>query len=200
MPATIDQAFYDEVFGEGNIQDENQFREAIGRYIVSNDQNQSNMMLMTQLRERLRQLNPLDIPEAFLKRWLLISNRDNKDFNPNEVETNWDSYKESFTWEILRSKLAQKMEVEVSAETLREEAREMMRRRMMEVGYALPDDRLDAVTDRFLSNRAEADRLYMSILEARTVDKVRQQIGVTEQDISVEEFKQIQESRETAEA
>jgi hypothetical protein len=76
----------------------------------------------------------------------------------------------------------------------------MMRRRMLEVGYALPEDRLDAVTDRFLSNRAEADRLYMSILEARTVDKVRQQIGVTEQDIPMEEFKQIKEARETAEA
>lgn len=200
MPATLDQAFFDEVFGEGNIQDETQFREAIGRYVVSNVQNESNMMLMTELREKIRQMNPLDIPEAFLKRWLLISNRDNKNFDPNEVEANWDSYKDSFTWEILRSKLAQKMEVEVSAETLREEAREMMRRRMLEVGYALPEDRLDAVTDRFLSNRAEADRLYMSILEARTVDKVRQQIGVTEQDIPMEEFKQIKEARETAEA
>jgi uncharacterized glyoxalase superfamily metalloenzyme YdcJ len=67
-------------------------------------------------------------------------------------------------------------------------------------GRALYDRCLAAADALREANRAEADRLYMSILEARTVDKVRQQIGVTEQDIPMEEFKQIKEARETAEA
>jgi len=178
--AEIDQELYDKVFGEGVVTDDESFRNALRNYLAYPANSQAAYFLMRDIKQRLEEENPFELPESFLKRWLLVSNQDNKDFEPSKIESEWPEYVKAFRWEIISTRLAQKHEIKLAAEEVEAEARNQVLRRLREIGYAnIPEEREQEIVKNFMRNRNEMDRLQRNMLDGRVLDIIRSQLSLS---------------------
>lgn len=116
VPAKLNADFYKQAFGEGDVSNK---KEALAK--IAEDYNgfyskQTEALLFRDMQEYLMEQNVMELPEAFLKRWLVASNEQN---TPESVEAGFDGFRKGLLWTLVREKLIKHFELEVKQEELR---------------------------------------------------------------------------------
>jgi trigger factor len=70
------------------------------------------------------------LPEEFLKRWLIESNRDNNEITPEQVEKEFVTLKESFKWQLIENYLIKENNIEVKHEEVSDYLKNYMRQQL----------------------------------------------------------------------
>ncbi|MEM9987617.1 MAG: trigger factor, partial [Bacteroidota bacterium] len=91
------------------------------------------------LRDALLAYNTLDLPEAFLKKFMLESQ---KGITPEQVEEEYPEFAKSQSWTLMIDKVvADRPELKISEEELNEDLIANLRRTFLQYGSPLPPDR-----------------------------------------------------------
>ncbi len=116
--AELDQAFFDKYFGEGNVSNETDMRAVVKQAIVHNLYLPNvNSLIYRNLQQVLMDKNQLELPEAFLKRWLATTNEKN---TPELLDEEFPHFIKSLKWSMIRQKIAEQGQIKVTDEELRE--------------------------------------------------------------------------------
>ncbi|CAH2560037.1 trigger factor [Cardinium endosymbiont of Oedothorax gibbosus] len=111
VPAPIEPALFDRVLGQGVVGSKSDFREAIAKIILFDKRTEARHAFYEDLREELCKHNVVDLPEAFLKRWLCMNN---PEATLKEVEAYYHAHAESLKWEILLSSIVRQNDLAVT--------------------------------------------------------------------------------------
>lgn len=191
-PAVLDQAFYNKVFGEGVVDSEQAFRDKIMETIRENYEREAEQLLMVSLQKSLTEHASIELPSAFLKRWLL-SKKDNA-YTAEELEKQYHNYEFSLRWTLLRDKIAQENSLKIEEGDIVERAKSIIRSQLMQYGMlAQIEDKLDEFAMNYLrrDDGANFSRLYDQLMDQKVLEMVKPLVDIKEESISVEEFKQI---------
>jgi trigger factor len=185
-PAELNQEFFDKVFGEGNVSSEEEAREQIKSNIQQSYSGQGEALLSRDLQDQLLELNQVEFPEAFLKRWLKTANEETPD---DVIEKEFDSFKKNLHWTLIRNKLAKQYEPKVEMEDIQKKAMDQLYR--MTGGQQLPEDLAQSFLQRMLSDQKQVEQLAEEALTDKVFAKIKEEVNVEEKEISKEEFDQI---------
>ena len=123
--AAVNQDLFDKVFGEGVVKSEKEFKEKIKENIAKNLSQDSNYKFGLDAREVLvKKYKDLSFPDAFLKRWLL---RTNKDLTEETLETDYPKMREDLTWQLIRNKIVKAHDVKIEKEDVEAYAKQIAR-------------------------------------------------------------------------
>ncbi|MCB0638737.1 MAG: trigger factor, partial [Lewinella sp.] len=111
-PAELNEEFYQQAFGEGDVSDEASAKERIAKDYRQHFADASNALLFRDFQDYLMELNPVELPDAFLKRWLVFTNEQN---TPENVEKGYDGFSRGMQWTLLRRKLIEQFDLKVEA-------------------------------------------------------------------------------------
>jgi trigger factor len=192
VPATLDQAFFNKVFGEGVVDSEESFRNKIMETISENYSREAEQLLNDSLQKSLTENAAIELPAAFLKRWLLAK-KDNT-YTADEVEAQYNSYESSLKWTLLRDKIAQEQALKVEEAEIVEKAKSILRAQFMQYGMlGQLEDRMDEFAMNYLKRDEGANfsRLYEALLSQKVYEAVKPLIEIKEETISVEDFKKL---------
>lgn len=104
-PHALDNELFDRVFPGENIATEEAFRKAIGKQIERANGDQCEIVYVNQVRKQLLDQFNAELPEAFLKRWILSRSKDDK-LTAEKIEADWaEKYLPGIKWELLDSAL-----------------------------------------------------------------------------------------------
>ncbi|MGI2299776.1 trigger factor [Candidatus Cardinium hertigii] len=120
VPMAIEPPLFDLVLGKGVAHSENEFREAIAKIILFDKRAEARHAFYQDLQEALFKHNTVDLPEAFLKRWLMVNN---PEATLAAVEDYYDAYKESLKWEMLLSNIVRQNNLAVTASDVVDETK-----------------------------------------------------------------------------
>lgn len=185
-PAELNQGFYDSVFGEGQVSDEEQMRERIRQSLQGNLQSSANQELLTGLREWLIDSNPMELPEAFLMRWLHAGQK--KDKSLEEIQESFQKDRRYIVWEVLRTKLLGQHAVTVEAPELMAECRSVVINRLMRAGYQFNETQLEDVVARFMKDKDEVLGIHENLLEFKVLEAVREGMNIAETALDSEAY------------
>lgn len=191
-PAELNQGFYDSVFGEGQVSDEEQMRNRIRESVQGNVQTMANQDLLTNLREWLIDSNPMDLPEAFLLRWLHAGQK--KDKSIEEIQESFQKDRRYIVWEVLRTKLLGQHEVKVEGPELMEGVRSTVVNRLVRAGYQFNETQLNDVVARFMQDKEEVRRIHENLLEFKVLEAVRLGLNIAETPIDSEAYFELQKA------
>jgi trigger factor len=185
-PAELNQRFFDSIFGEGQVSDEEQMRERIRQSLQGNLQSSANQELLTGLREWLIDSNPMELPEAFLMRWLHAGQK--KDKSLEEIQESFQKDRRYIVWEVLRTKLLGQHAVTVETPELMAECRSVVINRLMRAGYQFNESQLEDVVARFMKDKDEVLGIHENLLEFKVLEAVRQGMNIAETALDSEAY------------
>jgi trigger factor len=186
--ADLDEEFFQANFG-GSVSSEGEAIEELKKGIEQFYENRANALVFREMQDRLLQLNNIELPEAFLKRWLKLSNEGV--LSDAEVEKDYENFATSLRWSMLRDKMLAKYEITVSDDEIREE---FYRTLMSYFRAQLPFDMLKGGVDRMMQDKKEVERVQSNIEYEKMFSAAIADVTIQPKTITSEEFHEIFDS------
>lgn len=192
--AELNQEIFDKVYGEGVVKDETAFREKIREDLGNILKNDSDRKLRTDVEKKILADLKLQLPDAFLKRWMLQASQ--KETTPEQIEKEYAQYSEGMKWRLVENKIAKENEVKLTYEEVKAFAKEVIRSQFMQYGYFdFPEDRLDEYADKYLEREEEARRIQDSIISNKVFDILKEKFVLDTKELPYEEFLKVANER-----
>tara|TARA_R110002072_G_scaffold81897_2_gene187332 strand:- start:44134 stop:45459 length:1326 start_codon:yes stop_codon:yes gene_type:complete len=190
--AEMNQEFFDKIFGPDEVKSEEEFITKVRETLQGNYDRESKVFTEEELKKVLTEAAKVDLPEAFLKEWLLIANEGK--VSEADVEKEFPIYARQLTWSLISNEIATKNEVKAEHEEVIEKTKQMVREQFASSGLgAQMEDSMDMFVDNYL--KGEEGQNYMNMLTSIQNEKVLafalDKISVKEKDISIDEFKEL---------
>jgi trigger factor len=126
----------------------------------------------------------IQMPDAFLKRWIQMNNE--QPLTEEQMEKEYPNYAESMRWQLLQQAVMKDADMRVSAEELEEEAKRVIGAQYAQYGMPLEGEMLDNFAKNALSNDEERRRMPTSIIERKVVDNLKPRVTIKDKSVSFE--------------
>lgn len=192
VPSEMTQELFDNVFGEGVVKSEEEFRAKVKEQIVAQFAEDSKFRFMTDIRKYLvDRIGKLEWPDELLKR---IMRSNNADKDEKFVEDNYQRSIDELEWHLIKEQLAQQAGIKVEQEDLLETAKIQTRMQFAQYGMAnVPDEVITNYAKEQLKKREQVDSLVSRTIELKLGDVLRQTVKLVEKKVTLEEFNKLYE-------
>lgn len=187
--AEVNQSLFDNVFGDNAVKDEKEFKARIIEDIRASFSRETKFKMMLDIREKLAEKLEISLPEDFLKRWIIATN---KEVTAEQIEEEFPRFITDLKWTLIKSKIAKENELKVSEEELKSAAKQQLLAQFSQYGMSyIPDEYLDKYAIEMLQKESEANKLYEQEIEDKVVDFVAEAIKTEEKEVTIEEFNEL---------
>jgi trigger factor len=188
-PAELNEEFFAKAFGEGGVTTE---EEAVAK--IKEDYNgyysrQTNALLFRDMQESLMENNPLELPETFLKRWLVSSNEKN---TPENVEAGFDGFRKGLEWTLVREKLVKQFELKVEPDEMRASFAQQV------IGYFggqrpefLGDEMISGMVDRMMQDEKGVREKHDEMINDKLSERLQEEFTLTDKVIDPAQLDEI---------
>jgi trigger factor len=196
-PAEINQEFFDKVFGKDVVTNEAEFLDKIKATIGENYNRETEHLLEHEIQHYYVDHTNINMPEAFLKTWL--KNTSNGQVTDDILEKEFNSYKESIKWDLIKNKISEEKEIKVEGDEVREKAKQFIMEQFGGPAIAAQlGDKLNDIANNYLSGQDGKGENFMKIYNQLRQEKlmkvIKESITVDEKKVTLEEFKKLAEA------
>lgn len=190
IDAEVNEELFTKLYGEGVVKDVADFRERVKGDIENQLKGHSEYRFTIDAKEKLVKKNEdVVLPEAFLKRWIVAVN---ENMTAEEVEKDFDGYRDEFKWQLVKSAIVKEFNVKVEAEDMKREGRQIAAAQLQQYGlYGLTDEQLDGFAAKLLEDEKQRQHLYEKALDDKIFGVIRENMKLEEQEISMADFEKL---------
>lgn len=188
--AELNEDLFKKLYGEETeIKTTEDFRARIKEEIEANLVYSSNHKFAIDAHDKLiEQYNP-ELPEAFLKRWLIAIN---KELTVEQIENEFEAFISDLKWQLIKDVIIKENDLKVTAEEVQVFALQMARAQYNQYGiYDIPEEQLESFAKIILEKQEEAERIYKKLFEDKVISVIKEKVTVTETEVSQEEFNEL---------
>ena len=190
VAAEENQETYDKIFGEGVVTTPEQFEEKVTEQIKASHEQEANYRFGADVRKYFVEKAALELPEAFLKRWLVYANEGK--FSAEQVEKEFPAFIEDFKWQLVRGYIMQKFNLKVTREDILAAARSFVAYQYAMYGMAgVPQNLIDSSAENMLQDQNQYRRLEEQCEDNIAIAKVREEVTLQSKKISMEKFREL---------
>ncbi len=183
----LNQEIFDQVYGEGVVKTEEEFRAKVkesvaGQYIADSD-----YKFMLDARQALiEKVGKLEFPDALLKR---IMAHNNSEKGAEFVEENYEKSIEELTWHLIKEQLVKDNDIKVEQADVLNIAKEATKGQFAQYGMmTVPEDILDQYASEMLKKKENIDGLVNRAIETKLATALKGKVKLKNKKVSVEEF------------
>jgi trigger factor len=188
-PAEVNQELFDKVYGEGIIKSEDEFTAKLDEEISVNLKKESDYKALVDARMMVVDKTPFDLPEDFLKRWLINVN---KDLSLEDIEKDFENFLQDLRWQLIRNKIAQEKEIKIEEEDLMAEARNFTRMQFQQYGmYYAADEQVDNFAKEMLKREEDYKKIADKVVEEKVVAEIKQMVKIDIKKLTADEFTEL---------
>ncbi|GAB6012270.1 trigger factor [Viscerimonas tarda] len=188
--AELGQELYDKVFGEGIVTTEADFRLKVKENIAEQFTPESNYKFLIDARKLLeKKAGDVQFPDAFLKRWLLVSG---KDKTQESVEADYPKIVEDLKFHLIKEQIVKDNDLKIEEADMLAAAQNATKAQFAQYGMMnLPADILENYAGEMLKNKETARNLADRVIEEKITGVLKSTLGLNEKEISVDDFKKL---------
>ena len=190
VDAEVNEELFNKVYGEGTVKTVEEFRAKVKEDIENQLKGHAEYRFTVDAKEKLLKKNEdVVLPEAFLKRWIVAVN---KDITAEEVEKDFEGYRDEFKWQLIKSAIVKEFGIKVESDDMKKEARQIAAAQLQQYGlYGLTDEQLDGFAVKLLEDEKQRQHLYERALDEKVFAVVKENVKVEEQEISMADFEKL---------
>ena len=186
----VNQELFDQVFGDGNVKDEKEFRQKIADQISQQFLADSDYKFLLDVRAHMeKKVGKLEFPEAILKRVML---NNNKDKGADFVEKNFEASIKELGWHLIKEQLVAAQGIKIEDADLKAVAKEAARAQFAQYGMSnIPDDYLENYAQEMLKKRENVDGLVDRAVDVKLTAALKNVVKLNEKEITLEDFQKM---------
>lgn len=192
--AEMDQEFFDSVLGHDQAQNEGEYFDKLKELIAGQLKNDSNYRFTIDVEKVLRdQVGDLELPDEFLKRYLLARN---EKADEKSIEEEYPRTKSQLQWQLIKEKIAGQLQVKIDAEDKMRLARFIAAQQFAQYGMSnLPEDVIDNYAHKLLEDERYSSDIENRAFEDKVFAAIKENVTLDEHDVTVEEFNKLFEEK-----
>lgn len=185
-PANIDVVLFDKIYGAGEAKNEQEFRAKVNEDLNKMFFADIDRLLKNEISTNLIKKLKIKLPDNFLKKWILSSNKEAK---KEDIEKEYDRYAEGLKWQLIENFIIKDQELKVDGEELLNFTMELMGNQYVQYGMMIPEeDELKKTAQKVLSNNEEARKINDMIYDKKVMEYLKNTLKINDKFISHEDF------------
>ena len=183
----VDQELFDQVFGKDEVKDEKSFRDKIAEGVKQQLATDEDFRFLQDLRKYAEEkVGQLTYPDALLKRVLKENNKDKDD---EFINKNYEASLKDLTWSLIKNKLAEKAEVKVNDDDVKNVAREIARAQFAQYGMQnVGEEYVNNYAEELLKQRDTVNQFAERAVDEKLVAAIKPVVKLNHKEISLEDF------------
>lgn len=180
--AELNEEFYQGYFG-GGVTNEQEALEQIKKGILQFYDVRSNALLMRSFQERLMAINQVELPDTFLKRWLIATNE--AKLTDEQLEREYPAFTDNLRWTLMRDKIKEQFQLEVTDEDLYQEYAKRVRNYFQ---VDVPEEVMASTIESLMKNDKDIESTRRDLETDKIFLAVRAQVSVSDRAVPSDEF------------
>ncbi len=194
QPADLNQEFFDKLYGKDVIKTEKEFRDKIKEELENSFKNNTEQLFNRDVQDTLIEKAKINLPDAFLKRWLMTANE--KPVTEEQIEKEYDQYALGLKWQLIENKIIKENNLEVTREAVVEHTKGLIKQQMAGMGQNFMEDaELTDTANRVLENEDEARQLYEQLYQQKMLELYNSTFNIKEKAVSYDDFVKLAEAK-----
>lgn len=188
--AELTQEFIDKVYGSGNVNGEEEFKNKIKEELAGMFINDSDRLFYNEVVEALLTKTSMALPDEFLKRWLISANE--KPVTMEQVNAEYDSYVKGLKWQLIENKIIKDNSISISKEEIVDHAKVLIQHQYVKYnGVEMNEEDLSKTMSKVFANQDEMKKLHEKLYNLKMLDLFKKTFSIENKEISYDEFYKI---------
>jgi trigger factor len=187
VKAEVNQELFDQVYGEGNVKSEEEFRGKIAEGIKAQLALDSDYRFLLDVRKYCEQkVGNLTFPDAILKRVML---NNNKDKGMEFVEKNYEQSIKELTWHLIKEQLVAAYNIKVEENDILEAAKGAARAQFAQYGMSnVPEEYLENYAKEMMKKEENIQGFVDRSIDQKLIVALKNGVKLNEKSISLDDF------------
>ena len=170
--AEINQELFDKIYESGTVNSEEEFNEKVKEEIWKIFEVDADRKLKNEISDYLLEdINP-QLPDDFLKRWLMAVNEN--PITPEQMEKEYLNYAKHIKLQLIESKIARENNIEVKQEEIQAFARQLIRNQFAQYGQMNPEeDKVEELANSYLQKSDRIRQIYETLIERKAFEYLK---------------------------
>ncbi|TDQ08352.1 trigger factor [Pedobacter metabolipauper] len=182
----LNQEFFDKLFGAGEVTDEAGFTTRITEEVESMFQQDADRKLQNDIYTKLIESVKIELPDAFLRKWLKATNEKLTD---EELAEGYDDFAKNLKWTLIENKLIKDNNIEIKYEDVFQTAKQRLDAQFRMYSPApMPEDQLAEYTATFLKEKDNANRIFDEVKAIKVFEYIQSVATLDQKDIAYNKF------------
>ena len=188
--AEVNQELFDQVFGEGNVNDEADFRQKVADSIKVQFANDEEFKFMLDVRKYAEdKVGEVAFPDELLKRVMKSNNQDKDD---KFIEDNYAASVKELKWSLIKNELMKANEVKVEREDVVKVVKDVTRMQFAQYGMSnVPEEYLDSYVDKIMKEEKNLESYVERASDVKLAEALKKVVKLNEKTVSLDEFNKI---------
>ena len=188
--AEVNQELFDQVFGEGNVTDEADFRQKVADSIKVQFANDEEFKFMLDVRKYAEdKVGEVAFPDELLKRVMKSNNQDKDD---KFIEDNYAASVKELKWSLIKNELMKANEVKVEREDVVKVVKDVTRMQFAQYGMSnVPEEYLDSYVDKIMKEEKNLESYVERASDVKLAEALKKVVKLNEKTVSLDEFNKI---------
>ena len=177
-PAEMNEEFFKKAFPDGAITSVKEFENIAAQQIEAQWKQETDRKFMNDAITLLIQNIPMELPEDFIKRYIL---RNNAEITEEQLTQEWEKYIDSFKWQLIESKLAKEENVEVTLDEIKNHIRNFYYQNyFMQFNLADVEERLNQMAEEAVKDKKQVKQLYDQLFDLKMMALLQSKMNLEE--------------------
>lgn len=185
-PANVDVVLFDKIYGAGEAKNVEEFRgkvhEDLNKMFIAD----IDRLLKDDISKTLIKKLKIKLPDNFLKKWILSSNKEAK---KEDIEKEYDRYAEGLKWQLIENFIIKDQKLKVEGEELLNFTMDLMGNQYVQYGMMIPaEDELKKTAQKVLANKDEARKINDMIYDKKVMEYLKNTLKINDKFLAHEDF------------
>lgn len=192
--AEVNQALFDQIYGEGEVKSLEEFRTKIAEGIKEQTVTDCDYKFLLDVRSYLEgKVGKLTFPDEILKRVMLLNN---KERGEEFVEKNYEASIQQLTWHLIKEQLVEANKVKIEDKDVREAAKETARIQFAQYGMIqVPEEYVDNYVAEMFKKKENVDAFVDRAIDLKLIEALKKVVTLETKEVTLDEFNKIVEGK-----
>ncbi|MEI6124271.1 MAG: trigger factor [Bacteroidota bacterium] len=192
--AELNEEFFSKVYPDQNVTTVEEMRERVRSEASEGFLKEGERKFMSDVTESILEKHAFELPDEFLKRFMLETEEDKK-FTKEQVESEYDQSKKIFKWQLIENKIVKENNLQVARDEIKDFVKgyfinAQVHNHEHEADHDHEEDnkRFDQIAETIMQNKDEVKRIHEKLFTDKLFDYFKSSVTVKEQNISYDDF------------
>ncbi len=194
--AEINQELFDKVYGDKTVKSKEEFITKVKEEISKSYTTESDYRFRVDSKEKLITKYKIELPDAFLKRWLIATNKGENKLTQEQIDQDYPRFADDLKWQLIKDSIIKIKEIKVTEEDIKESAKQAALYQFQQYGLShVPDEHLDNYATEMLKNEDEKRKIHENEIEKAVAVSIKEMVKLNEKEISIEDLNKLYETQ-----